>query len=463
MTATIDKVVRTAHDAGSPKDQIRNFLSTGYVPQPVQWQFHAAARAADRPSGPDRIALAGDRGGAKSHAIMAQVTLDDAQRRDGLNILYLRKIGKSAREALDQLRARIFINIPHTYSRHAGVIRFPNESKIIVGHFKDDRDIDAYLGIEFDLMVIEEAPQLSKSKVDQLLGSLRTSRQDWKPRAYLSGNPGGIGHQWFKSTFIVPMRRKAETRTKVIMMSWRDNIFVDPGYVNYLNSLTGVLGRMWRDGDFDVGAGQFFVNWDFDTHVMRPRDIPRHWPIWASLDYGFSHPTAVYWHTRYDGTIYTIAEHVQARWLVPQHATVIGEITTQIGTSIERLESFVAGSDVFARRDDTTGKTLAEQYLKQGIALQPANMNRIQGAAQMLARLGNPDAGIPATWKIFSNCVQLIQNLPNMLSDPKRPEDVLKIDADEAGVGGDDPYDAARYGLMQQQIINTGGFSATYK
>jgi hypothetical protein len=36
-----------------------------------------------------------------------------------------------------------------------------------------------------------------------------------------------------------------------------------------------------------------------------------------------------------------------------------------------------------------------------------------------------------------------------MLHDPDNPEDVLKVDTDESGVGGDDPYDAWRYGLME--------------
>jgi hypothetical protein len=32
-----------------------------------------------------------------------------------------------------------------------------------------------------------------------------------------------------------------------------------------------------------------------------------------------------------------------------------------------------------------------------------------------------------------------------MQHDPSRPEDVLKVDADEDGVGGDDAADALRY------------------
>jgi hypothetical protein len=38
--------------------------------------------------------------------------------------------------------------------------------------------------------------------------------------------------------------------------------------------------------------------------------------------------------------------------------------------------------------------------------------------------------------------------LPALEHDPHRPEDVLKWDTDDDGNGGDDPYDALRYGLL---------------
>jgi hypothetical protein len=35
--------------------------------------------------------------------------------------------------------------------------------------------------------------------------------------------------------------------------------------------------------------------------------------------------------------------------------------------------------------------------------------------------------------------------LPSLQHDPNRPEDVLKVDADEEGIGGDDTADACCY------------------
>jgi hypothetical protein len=46
---------------------------------------------------------------------------------------------------------------------------------------------------------------------------------------------------------------------------------------------------------------------------------------------------------------------------------------------------------------------------------------------------------------IHKRCGRLIETLPTLQHDPNRPEDVLKVDADEEGVGGDDAADALRY------------------
>ena len=46
---------------------------------------------------------------------------------------------------------------------------------------------------------------------------------------------------------------------------------------------------------------------------------------------------------------------------------------------------------------------------------------------------------------IHRPCGRLAETLPGLQRDPNRPEDVLKVDADEDGVGGDDAADCLRY------------------
>jgi hypothetical protein len=51
---------------------------------------------------------------------------------------------------------------------------------------------------------------------------------------------------------------------------------------------------------------------------------------------------------------------------------------------------------------------------------------------------------------IFRNCEPVYSTLSEMIFDQNNPEDVLKVDADENGTGGDDSYDMVRYGLMSR-------------
>jgi hypothetical protein len=51
-------------------------------------------------------------------------------------------------------------------------------------------------------------------------------------------------------------------------------------------------------------------------------------------------------------------------------------------------------------------------------------------------------------WKVSRTCTKLIECIPNLVRDMERnPEDVLKVDWSETRLG-DDPYDAASYGLQ---------------
>lgn len=439
----------TAKAAGCPPDQLENFIRARYVAQPRQLEFHAQARQADRPDGPEWIGIGGARGGAKSHAVLAQVGLDDCQRYPGLKVLFLRKVGKAARESLQDLRQNVLHSIPNDYKRMDGIIVFENGSRIVVGHYHNESDIDQYLGLEYDIIILEEATTLTKEKFDRVVGSLRSSKPGWRPRLYPTTNPGSVGHAWFKRVFIEPMRRKTETLTRFIQATVYDNAFVNPEYKRYLESLTGWLRRAWLDGDWDIAAGQFFVTFRHDVHVREPFRIPGDWLVWASMDYGFVHPTVVYLHAMDgDGTVYTLDEHRAQRWQVKQHAEAVKEMFSRWSVNVERLSRFVAGSDVFTQKDPGT-PTIAKQYASFGLTLTAAKTDRVQGWAHMLKLLGDVERDIPPQWYIFSTCPNLIEKLPVLEHDPHRPEDVLKVDVDEEGHGGDDEGDCVRYGLME--------------
>ena len=129
----------------------------------------------------------------------------------GLKCLLLRKVGKSNKENFNDFRLRVLRHIPHTYSASTGILTFPNGSRIIIGHFQKESDIDIYLGLEYDVIGIEEATTLTHRKFQDICTCCRTSKPDWRPRIYSTTNPGGVGHQWYFKKFIVPFRQGTET------------------------------------------------------------------------------------------------------------------------------------------------------------------------------------------------------------------------------------------------------------
>lgn len=452
----LDRYLATARAAGCPPDQLRNFRVVSYAAQPKQLRFHAAARACDARDGPTKIGYGGARGPGKSHAVFAQVAADDCQRLDGAKWLLLRKIGRAAREGFEDLLARAFPAWLRCYIPSRNILEFPNGSRIVIGHFNNERDVDAYLGLEYDGIAVEEATQLSRTKLETIATCLRTSKANWRPRMYYTWNPGGVGHAYIKQLLVEPYRRGRQSDTRFIPGTVDDNKHVNPEYRRTLEGLTGWLRAAWLDGDMDIAAGQFFTNWRYDLHVRPAADyaIPPGARVWCALDYGFTHYTVVYLLALFDGMLTIMDEHAERRWLPPRHAGAIRAMLGRHGLQLSDLAAFVAGRDVFAAGKDARGKTIAEQYADEGIVLTAADDDRVNGAAAILTFLGDSEAGPPIapTMQILDRCARLIACLPSMEHDPHRPEDVLKVDTDDAGEGGDDPYDAARYGVMAAPV-----------
>jgi phage terminase large subunit len=437
--------------AGLPKSQVANFANGGYTPTPKQLQFHALARLADKDNGPTQIGQGGGRGGAKSHAAIAQVILDDLKRYPGLKFLFLRKIGRSAQESFEDLLAHAVPHLLPYYVPSNQSIDLPNGSRCIVGGFRANSDIDKYVGVEYDGVVIEEANLITYDKYLKLRGSVRSSKPGWRPRAYLGFNPGEVGHAWVKSVFVLPWRKRNKTNplgldAAFVFSTVDDNPFVEPSYIDYLNSLTGWLKRAWRFGDFDIAAGQFFTNWREDVHVIEPRQVYPGWHFWLSQDYGHAHWNVILLWVEVGEEAWVIDEYVDRFKLVPQLAHGLEAMLSRWGLDISHIDEKVAGADLWARRG-TTSETLADQWEQEGVFWTPADMDRVQGAADLLKRLGDPDNNLPPKLFVFKNCHGLIEHLPLAQMNPNRPGDVLKQNADAQGLGGDDYYDSCRYGI----------------
>jgi phage terminase large subunit len=432
--------------AGNPRDQVERLLRAGIVLSPRQLQASAAARLCDLPGGPTKVGYGGARGGGKSFWAISQMG-EDCLRREGLRCLLLRKVGKANRENFERLRRDVLFGVKTSYTSGTALLTFRDTgSTIRCGHFQTPSDIDAYLGLEYDVIGIEEATTLDKGKADDIATCNRTSRADWRPRMYYTTNPGNVGHGWFKQTFIKPLRARKESDTRFVQSTVYDNPCVDPDYAGKLESLSGWKRRAWLLGDWDIAAGQYFVTWRHDVHVRDDVRVELHWRVWLALDYGFRHYTAAYLFAEDgDGNVYIVDEHAERQWVVESQAAAMKAMVAR-HCEWDRLECVLAGGDVFNVK--ANGKNIADDYAANGIHLRRANMSRHDGAAEFLRRLGDVERDNAPSLFISGRCHRLIECIPGLIHDDTKPEVVKKVDCDEDGFGGDDFYDAARYGLM---------------
>jgi phage terminase large subunit len=359
----------------------------------------------------------------------------------------LRKSGKSNLENLNDLRIRALWNVPHNFAASAGVITFANGSRIIAGHFQAEKDIDKYLGLEYDVIGVEEATTLISQKWRHISTRNRTSKIGWRPRMYSTTNPGGVGHAWYRSKFILPLRAKCETTTRFIQALPRDNPWLDREYVARLErTLVGWERRAWLEGDWDIAAGQYFTNFRLDVHRVSDANFDEGQIVewFAAMDYGFTHYTVILLAgVDRDGRIFVVDEHAERKKLPEFHAEAFQAMLARHKLNLRSLARLSAGTDIFAKESD--GNTIAKRYADLGINFGYADTDRVNGWSEILSALGDPEKGIPARLFIHARCARTLETIPLLQHDPHKPEDVLKVDVDDDGIGGDDAGDCLRY------------------
>lgn len=449
MEETMIKCLQTAKSAGVPKDQAENLISRGYIPMPWQWMFHSLARSADFDGGPVEIGAGGARGPGKSHCIFSQTALDDCLRVSDLKVLFLRKTAVSAKESFEDLINKIILNRVR-FTKSGNIITFANGSRIILGGFNNEDDIDKYVGIEYDLIVVEELNQLTEEKYEKLKGSLRTSKPNWRPRVYASFNPGGRGHAFVKTRFVMPYKLRKEVKTRFVPSTYTVNPYLNKEYVEYLEGLGGDLGRAWREGDFDLFAGQYFTEFKYDIHVIEPFELPKHWLRFRAGDYGFNAPASVGWYAvDEDGNLYRYKEIYRSGLNYSNLADEVVALTTpseEIDYDVfdpafwakkgERDDS-LSGAEVYSQR--------IQELTKKSVRMVKGENSRIIGwgvVREYLKPYIREEKKV-AKLRVFSTCTEFIRTIPELQHDERNPEDLDTTGEDHAA-------DELRYAVMSR-------------
>lgn len=392
-------------------------------------------------------AYGGARGGGKSWAMRRKFILL-ALRYPGLNLLLLRRM-------LPELRENHLIPMQRelygfaVYNSAERVFRFPNGSRIKLGYCDTMQDVYQYQGQEYAVIGLEEATHFTEEQMRFLTTCNRTTRKDFSPRMYYTCNPGNVGHAWVKRLFIDRLYAENENPNDYLFIPARiyDNkvlLDADPNYIRQLEALPEELRRAHLDGNWDVHAGQYFREFSRDRHVIEPFEIPSWWRRFRSMDWGYNDPCCVLWHA-VDGEnrVYTYRELYVRETRAGEVAAMVLELSRG-----ESISYTVASPDMWQKRGAVLsgaggfeGETLAELFTSSGLSLTPADNSRVPGWNRVRDFLAAAPDGRP-NWLCFSDCRNLIRQLPALQFDQHNRED--------AADGDDHAPEALRYALMSR-------------
>jgi hypothetical protein len=277
-------------------------LRLSYAPFPKQRAFHRS---------PAKYRLFGGAAGpGKTKALLMEAILQ-AHEFAGVNTLLLRRTFAELEGSLLQyFRRDVPRDLYRSYSESKHQVEWLNGSVTRFGYCANETDVYQYQGGEYLFIGVDELTHFTLRQWQFLTSRNRCAAPGSFPNMAGATNPGNIGHTWVKALWVerqaAPGMERADEYNAAdydfIPARFSDNpIFAgDESYKATLSALPGHLKRAFLDGDWDVIAGQYFDRFDLRRHVGRAEEIEWKpwWPRWISVDWGFEHPAATYWHAQ---------------------------------------------------------------------------------------------------------------------------------------------------------------------
>jgi hypothetical protein len=218
------------------------------------------------------LVMPGPRGSGKSRGLLWLCARDVAVLKDKGRFLFLRASFPSLREVEADMRQ--FFPLIHPgakYNASTCIWQFPNGATLELGYCDGgEKSFTRYLGRSFSTIIVDEVTlNATPSGLDMLRSCLRAP--DGTPtRMIAAGNPGFIGHEWFKTRWVEPAApvefmvpsvfycEQTQRQTVVLQAEIKDNPHID--YATYTKDLELAAGgdqerlKAWLLGDWDISA-----------------------------------------------------------------------------------------------------------------------------------------------------------------------------------------------------------------
>ena len=372
----------------------------------------------------------GARGGGKSHAVRIDA-VRGALKYPGIKILIVRRRYTDLQGNYVEPLNKILPSTIAEYNSQLHQYYFINGSTIKLGHFQSyGQAADEYQGQEFDWIFMDEATQFTEQEFRLLGGCLRGVNNIPK-KFRLTMNPGGVGHRWVKRLFIDrqfktdcanPEENENPDDYEFIQALVTDNTALMKSnggkqYLAMLSSLPENIRNAHRYGDWDALGGNYFPEFQTATHVCEPFVIPPSWARYRAFDYGLDALAVLWFAIAPNGRVYMYRELKKSGLIVSDAAQ---EILSNTGVN-EKIITTYAPDDIWSRQKDT-GKTMAEVFLSNGVAIVKASRSRVQGWLQVKEFLAPMEDGKPKLM-VFNTCQNFIDDIQAIQASDKDPND----------------------------------------
>lgn len=432
-------------------------------------------------SGANEILYGGAAGGGKSHLMRCSAVIWCAEIA-GLQVYLFRRVHedlvKNHMEGPSGFRTLLAPWVNAGLARIVeNEIRFWNGSKIFLCHCQHEKDRYKYLGAEIHLLLIDELTHFTeviyrflRNRVRMVGVTIPEKYTGCFPRIICGTNPGNIGHQWVKSSFIDGVddlsirkmgNREGGMRRQFIQAKLEDNpsmLEQDPDYEARLEGLgSDAQVKAMRWGDWDIIEGAFFDNFDVKRHVLRPVALPPNWQRFRAGDWGSAKPFSFGWYAiaendwrHPDGPIvprgaliryrewYGVKENPDGTFLADVGVKMTAEQVADGIKQRETGETLKPGVLDPAAFHVISGPSIGETMRRRGVQFREADNTRVakhgamSGWDQVRARLNGDAEGRPMLF-FFSNNKHALRTFPALQHDTNRVEDVMTDSEDHAG------------------------------
>ena len=276
-----------------------------YKPFDRQKQFHK--------SGAKYRLFGGAAGPGKSKALLWEAIYQALEVKGSDTLLLRRTYPVLEASLLTHFRRDVPRVAYKSYNEAKHLVTWCNGSTTRFGYCRNESDVYQYQGAEFLFIGIDELTHFTLKQWQFLTSRNRCSVPGSFCNMAGATNPGNIGHAWVKALWVDQVPPAGFERPELYVPSeyafirarLEDNpIFAnDVPYRRTLEALPENLRRAFLDGDWNVFAGQYFDLFEIGRHTARPEQfrLEPWWPRWISIDWGFQHPSAVYWHCAIPG------------------------------------------------------------------------------------------------------------------------------------------------------------------